>query len=296
MLFTLYCEDIAEWVTDAKIIQFADDITLVSAARDPEEAVQKMNAALMQFEQYAAGNWLAPEPTKTQVMYCTGQDKRKIKTRCKMSGHELEITDSVAILGFQLDDRLSGEAQCARAAGKAGAATAAVKRATRYMRTEDRVTLLEALAHPYLDYGQNALFNTTEAADSLVRRAYNRSARAAAGLRRSKPSLKRAGWVSWDRRREAAREACVAKIVGEQEPQALWELLPPKVKRDMTTKSQASGELETPAPKLPAGEKAFRIWAARVYRVSGKDFSSKGFLSYPAISKGNLFPLQKDFP
>ena len=119
-----------------------------------------------------------------------------------------------------------------------------------------------------LDYGQNALFNTTEAADSLVRRACNRSARAAAGLRRSKPSLKRAGWVSWDRRREAAREACAAKIVGEQEPQALWGLLPPKVKRDMTTKSQASGELETPAPKLPAGEKAFRIWAARVYNSS----------------------------
>jgi hypothetical protein len=60
----------------------------------------------------------------------------------------------------------------------------------------------------------------------------------------------------------------VAKIVIEKEPEALWELLPPKIKRDMALKSETRGELETPAARLPAGEKAFRIWAPRVYNES----------------------------
>ena len=133
---------------DAKIVQFADDVTLITSDRDPERAVQKMNEALEQFERYAAGNWLAPEPTKTQVLYCTGVDKGKIKTKCEMAGQELEVTEAIKILGFHLDERLSGEEHCAKAAGKAAAATAAIKRATRYLRMEDKITLLEALAHP----------------------------------------------------------------------------------------------------------------------------------------------------
>ena len=49
----------------------------------------------------------------------------------------------------------------------------------------------------------------------------------------------------------------VAKIVLEKEPQVLWELLPPKIKRDMALRGQTKGELETPAAKLPAGGKGF---------------------------------------
>ncbi len=268
LLFALFCEDLQEWVPGAKIVQFADDVTLITSDRDPERAVQKMNEALEQFERYAAGNWLAPEPTKTQVLYCTGVDKGKIKTKCEMAGQELEVTEAIKILGFHLDERLSGEEHCAKAAGKAAAATAAIKRATRYLRKEDKVTLLEALAHPYLDYCQNALYNTTEAADSLVRRAYNRTARVAAGLGRTKPSLKKVGWASWEKRREATREAMVAKVVLDKEPQVLWELLPPKIRRDMALRGETRGELETPAARLSAGEKAFRVWGPRVYNES----------------------------
>ena len=99
LLFALFCEDLQEWVPGAKIVQFADDVTLITSDRDPERAVQKMNEALEQFERYAAGNWLAPEPTKTQVLYCTGVDKGKIKTKCEMAAQELEVTEATKILG-----------------------------------------------------------------------------------------------------------------------------------------------------------------------------------------------------
>lgn len=46
LLFVLYCADIQDAITDARIVQFADDITLITSDKNPEQAVAKMNCAL----------------------------------------------------------------------------------------------------------------------------------------------------------------------------------------------------------------------------------------------------------
>eukprot|EP00666_Eupelagonemidae_sp_cell4sb_P017982 gene17982-biopygen3469 len=68
LLFVLYCADIMDTVKSAEIVQYADDVTLVAAADTLEDAVEKMNRALAEFQQYATGSRIAAEPSKTQMM------------------------------------------------------------------------------------------------------------------------------------------------------------------------------------------------------------------------------------
>eukprot|EP00665_Eupelagonemidae_sp_cell47_P001288 gene1288-4896_t len=146
-------KNIEEAVTAAEIVQYADDTTLVVSAETPEEAEEKMNDALKQFQEYATGNRLAAEPTKTQMMLCTTKrnvDRQAIK--CRMGGHDIELADSIKVLGVTLDERLSWEAHNAAAAGRAKGIARTIKRATKFMRQSDRATLMQVLVHPYLEY------------------------------------------------------------------------------------------------------------------------------------------------
>ncbi len=265
LLFVLFCADIEDAIADAEIVQYADDITLVTAHKDPDAAVTKMNQALESVNRYTDGNWLAVEPTKSQVLICTGKDPAQINMKCKIGMQELEVAGTLKIVGFHLDEDLSGEEHCQRAAGRADAATGRIRRATRYLRKDDRATLAEALAHPHLDSCQNALYDITKAAACATERAYNRSARMAARQERSDPAFDALGWARWERRRKAAREAMVAGVYYNRQPAVLWDLLPGKISHEMMTRSQRAGDLETPGAQRQMGEKAFRIWAPRVF-------------------------------
>ena len=46
----------------------------------------KMNEMLEAFNNYAGGNWLAVEPTKYQVLICTGKDRGQIRVKCRIGG------------------------------------------------------------------------------------------------------------------------------------------------------------------------------------------------------------------
>ena len=140
-----------------------------------------------------------------------------------------------------------------------------VLRATRYVRAEDRATVVEALAHPDSDYCQNALKVITEQARQLVERVYKRTARVVARTKRTAPALKRLKWATWAKRRGATRAAMVMKVWSEERPEALWELFPPKVKRDMAIRRVRDGELEEVAARTSEGTKAFRVWAPEIY-------------------------------
>ncbi len=208
LLFCVAVADIGEGVTGASITQFADDVSLVVGGKTGEEAIQKMNRALQQFEEYTAGNWMAAEPTKTQIMYCTGTKRRVAMDEegCEMGGHKIRAKKMIEVLGFKLEEEVSGEAQCAEAAARGRRAMWKVQRATKYLGREDRAMLMEMMVHPHLEYGQNALKEVTRAAEGQVRRAYNLTARVTAQTGRTKPALKALGWAGWRKRRAAVRK------------------------------------------------------------------------------------------
>eukprot|EP00660_Eupelagonema_oceanica_P006450 gene6450-52_t len=83
-----------------------------------------MNAALAEFTEWATGNRLAAEPTKSQVMLCTARGKRKQEQiqcpECKQEhddavsmfdGHPVCPSGTMKILGVTIDNKLSWEAR-----------------------------------------------------------------------------------------------------------------------------------------------------------------------------------------
>ena len=105
-----------------------------------------------------------------------------------MEEHEIQSQPTVKTLGVTLDSKLSWEVHNAEAAGKASGVARAVARGTSFLRTSDRASLMEALAHPHLDYYQTALAQPSAAAQTSITRGYNRTARIATKLPRSAPA------------------------------------------------------------------------------------------------------------
>ena len=170
----------------------------------------------------------------------------------------------IKILGFLVDEQLTGEAQCAAAARRADRATGAIRRAAKYLAARDRLQLAEALALPHLDYCQTAMIDNSEGAEDMKRRAYNRMLRMAAREKRSAPARKKLERPEWDDREEAIREKFVAKVYYGGEPEVLRELFPEKLKGNMQTRAMSRGELEEPQNWSSIGGKAFRVWAPQV--------------------------------
>ena len=281
LLFILYCADIGDIVKTARIVQYADDMTLVATGNSPEEAAEEMNEALLEFQEYATGSRLAAEPTKTQVMLCA----RKGEVKCKMDGHVLTPEATMKILGVTLDRRLSWEEHNAKAAGKASGIARSIARETKYLRKGDKAALIRALAHPHLDYCQNALANPSAAGKASICRAYNRTARIAAGMPTQRSKLRTGQsatareileWKAPEERRELAQETFASKVWHTGQPRSLRELLPETDRVEGgVTRAALRGEIEEPvAGKV--GRKAFRSWATEAYnRNCVKQYKAK---------------------
>ncbi len=173
--------------------------------------------------------------------------------------------EKMKLLGVTLDEKLTWELHNAAAAGKASGIARAIARGTRYLRKADRAALIQALAHPHLDYCQTALANPSNTAQHSMQRAYDRTARIAARMPRSEPARQKLGWPKWGERIEAIREALVAKIWTEKEPACLRKLLQDDDERKTgRSRAQKRGEIEE-HPAGRKGKKAFRNWAPEAH-------------------------------
>eukprot|EP00666_Eupelagonemidae_sp_cell4sb_P004246 gene4246-biopygen27018 len=256
LLFVLFCADIADVVKSADIVQYADDCTLAVSAKTTEEAVSKMNDALGQFEEWATGNRLAAEPTKTQLIVCAVRQREEYtKIRCRMGGHDIEPQETMKVLGVTIDNKLSWEANNAEAAGKASGIARAIARGTRFLRLSDRATLMKALSHPHLDYCQSALAKPNSRASNSMRRAYNRTARIAARMPRSEPARKWVKWDAWEDKRKSASTRFAARVWSSGQPEELKELMQDERRKNETLRK--------------VGEKAFRFWGPKACDLQG---------------------------
>eukprot|EP00662_Eupelagonemidae_sp_cell21_P003516 gene3516-biopygen117791 len=274
LLFTMYCADIGETVKSAMISQYADDVTLVVSAATADEAVEQMNRALAEFEEYATGNRLAAEPSKTQLMVCRSRKKKQGETPivCQMVQdsyvHVIVPTKTMKILGVTIDDRLSWENHNAIAAGKASGIARSIARGTKFLRLSDRAVLIEALSHPHLEYCQSALAKPSATAADSIKRAYNRTARIAARQERSEPARQRLGWPKWEEKRAAVSEAVVCKTWNEEEPRCLRELLPAQDNRkEGKNRADKKGVISSLSFRSGIGGKAFRSWGPEAYNA-----------------------------
>eukprot|EP00662_Eupelagonemidae_sp_cell21_P057186 gene57186-biopygen88313 len=292
LAFALYSADIGKYITEARLVTYADDITLVCSHKDPQRAREMMDRALAQLDEWAKRNRIAPEPTKTQLMVSGPHAlmKRLREMACEMGEHQVPPSQMIKVLGVLIDEQMSWEAHSAAAVKRANRAVWAVSRVARHFTVKERAHLMRSLALPHLDFCQNALAGPSAAAAERMRRGYNKTARAAVwGLQalyrwkkdgepkerlRSAPARQQLRWITWDQRRAAARAAVTAKVFHTEEPEALRGLLghitAAKIHR-RRLRRHTKGCVVTIAAKTKIGEKAFSVWGPRVLNAIATD-------------------------
>eukprot|EP00662_Eupelagonemidae_sp_cell21_P057133 gene57133-biopygen92006 len=117
LAFALYSADIGTYVTEAKLVTYADDITLVCSHKDPQRAREMMDRALAQLEEWARRNRIAPEPTKTQLMVSGSHKMMKClrDMACEMGEHQITPSEIIKVLGVHIDEQMTWEAHSAAA-------------------------------------------------------------------------------------------------------------------------------------------------------------------------------------
>eukprot|EP00663_Eupelagonemidae_sp_cell21sb_P008597 gene8597-4072_t len=228
LLYTLHTSDIEQQVTQAKVVQFADDVTLVARGPTISDAKRSMNAALQEYHRWAISNGILPEPTKTQLLLSASPAKlrRAADVVCAMASVDIPPAETMRVLGAVLDPQVTWEPHAAAAASRTRRAALAVWRAARFLPRPDRARLMEMLALPYLDYAQLPMVHAAASSLTAQRRAYNFTARIAAAQKHSRPALAKLRWPCYERRRAAQRAAEVSALWHSQEPRRLRALLP----------------------------------------------------------------------
>ena len=191
---------------------------------------------------------------------------KDMKTKqCQMLNQELVISSEIKILGYWLDEQLTGEAHCSRAAGKALRTAGAIGRWSKFLPESDREFLVATLVFPHLTYCQNIMYSPSKTASDYMERAYNRAARMICKMERTGPALEKLGWPTWVESRRNKRMQFVEKIFRTGQPKVLKERFSEPLSGAMATRAIRRGELWEPPSGPGINQKSFGIWAPRVY-------------------------------
>ncbi|XP_046869189.1 uncharacterized protein LOC124461774 [Drosophila willistoni] len=113
--------------TDTRIVGFADDIAIVTVAKDIQQAEENTNAAVFRILEWMEANSLSIAAHKTEAVLISS--RKKVETaRIEVAGCSITSKPAIKYLEVMMDHRLTFKAHLQYAANKAGKATSAITR------------------------------------------------------------------------------------------------------------------------------------------------------------------------
>jgi len=161
LLFLLYINDLPQTVASSTRL-FADDCLMYRVVKKPKDKdkIVETNQDNLQKDLDALSEWqnrwqLRFNPKKCYVMRIT----RSKTPACRsyfLNGVELQVVETSAYLGVQLQNNLGWNAQVEYAAGKASRTLGMVKRNLRVDSVKLKTTAYNSLVRPVMEYGAAA--------------------------------------------------------------------------------------------------------------------------------------------
>ena len=149
LLFNLYVNDMNYFITSSSLRIYADDTT--EYASDPSLIALQyiVNADLKQLNTWLVINYLNLNILKTQAKVI---GPSSYEFEFKRAANEIEVTDSLKILGVTLDRKLTFRSHIKDQLRKACAKAAALRRLRRFVPQDVMIRLYKAYILPHLEY------------------------------------------------------------------------------------------------------------------------------------------------
>ena len=154
MLFIIYTNDLAQNITNAKCIQFADDTTIYKSSNNITELYAMMNSELEILSDWFKANKLSLNATKTHYMFLS--KNRTLKPNIyilKIDDTNLTRASTVKFLGILIDEELRWKDHIEHCRKKICSGIYALNSSKKCLTTSNLKMLYYSLIHPYLTYG-----------------------------------------------------------------------------------------------------------------------------------------------
>ena len=157
ILFLIYVNDINNCNRDAKFTKFADDTTVLTSGKTLLEAVDKMNAAMVDIAKWFRRNKLNLNPSKTRYMIfnhlTTETDLVRIDNEYLQRVWEGGKEKSFKLVGIEIDEKLKWDRHIDNVAKKMNYANYALGKASKELDVKTKKLTYSGLIHSHLVYG-----------------------------------------------------------------------------------------------------------------------------------------------
>ena len=229
LLFLIYINDLTN-VTFSKMKLFADDTSLYIDFDNADQASAIINEDLKSIQDWA-NQWLVKfSPTKTKLMTCS--NKKRIYPDIKFDNVVLKSVDSHKHLGLTLAKNLTWSGHVSNILKSVSPMTDVLKKLKYDLDRKTLETTYFSFIRPKLEYGSHIWDNCSQRDTELLENFQLEIARIVTGARKGTSHellYKETNWPTLKERRNMNKLKNFVKIISNQTPQYLHDILPEKI-------------------------------------------------------------------
>ena len=286
-LFLLFTNDLPSFLSDTKIVLYADDVQFIHASSPNQisELEQQVGRTLNKAQQWFVENALKINPTKTECVLLSSR-QRKLGANFKVQFNDVVLrpSPSAKILGFILDSNLTFEKHISVVVQHCYATLSGLAKFSRRLPKQVKKLIVEALVFPHIVYCATSWAGCNATQRSRVEKIINYGARivnCASRREHITPHLAELEWPRVDCIISERDLVMVHRLLNSPDaPVCLRELLQYREQVSAReTRGSVAGLLQLPRVHTELGRRSFRFRAAARWNEAPNDVRDAGTVS-----------------
>lgn len=275
LLFTLYINDLPQFLNKCLCHLYADDIQLYVhfPIKDLNSTVELVNDDIQRVVNYLVGHNLQVNALKTQPIilgsnrFVNAIDLEQT-LKVEVCGVAVPFCDNVVNLGINFDCTLSWQRHCNVVASKTYGILAQCRRNFNYLPIEIRKKIVSALIFPIMDYGLIALTNLDEQNFNILQKAQNACVRFVNSVKpweHVSPFYRHMGWLKIRDRQKLAVSVQLWKIMKFKTPGYLFDHYIYTSDVNLRTNRSHPSRLQIPLHRTETYAKSFFVTSCKLW-------------------------------
>ncbi len=303
ILFSVYVNDISDYITDCTLIQYADDTQLLHQGHleNLHEVINQAGIALKKIKTYFLLNGLMINSSKTQCIFI---GSRQLCSRIpedvvvQFDGTSISPSTHVKNLGLYMDRYLTFETHISEISKKVMGMLIYVNRIGSYLDKTTRIIVIQSLVMSHIKYCLSIWGTTNSALINKIQKLQNFAARVAVGGLKKydhvSPAFRELKWLKVRQLNTFHIATAMFKFINNVYPDWLFSFLTVHDTTASITRQQ--NNLVVPRSRTETGARAFSVIGPKVWNSLPCDLTSitslprfKSKLSTFILSDANNF-------